>query len=83
MRLGDREIALAMMYMENPDRTALLALLPAAKVRRIREEMALHRRLAIRHEQYLAAIERVLEGLADGAPGGFRSYLRPRQRRRP
>ncbi len=39
MRLGDREIALSMMYMKMKDRGALLALLPAPKARRIADEL--------------------------------------------
>jgi len=82
-RLGDREVALAMMYMRDADRAALLALLPAAKARRVGEEMVLHRRLAIRYDQYTAAVDAVVAALAAPREGArrhaFRSYLRPRR----
>jgi hypothetical protein len=80
MRLTDREIALSMMYMENPDRSYMMALLPPGKVRRIREELALQQRLTIRYDQYVSAVQSVLDGLGDSASGQrFRSYLRPRR----
>ena len=80
MRLTDREIALAMMYMENPDRSYLMALLPPAKVRRIREELLLQERLTIRYDQYVSAVQSVLDGLTENGSGQrFRSYLRPRR----
>jgi DNA-binding transcriptional ArsR family regulator len=79
MRLGDREIALSMMYMRDRDRAELLALLPDPKARRILAEIALHRRLVIRYDQYVAAVEHVLAGLEERSRGAFRSYLRPRR----
>ena len=47
MRAGDREIALSMMYMEDRDRGFLFSLLPAAKARRVREELTLQGRLKV------------------------------------
>ncbi len=79
MRRGDREIALSMMYMRERDRAAVLALVPQAKARRILAEMSLHRRLVIRYDQYVTAVEHVMAGLGDRSPGAFRSYLRPRR----
>lgn len=80
MRMTDRQIALSMMYMENPDRSYIMGLLPPGKVNRIREELTMHGRLAIGYPQYAAAVEAVLEGLSPGGNGGrFRSYLRPRR----
>jgi hypothetical protein len=83
LRLGDREIALSMMYMRDRDRGALLGLLPAPKTRRIAEEIALHRRLAIRYDQYVAAVDAVLAALEARARTVFSSYLRPRRPDRP
>ncbi len=79
MRLGDREIALSMMYMGDRDRADVLELLPEAKTRRVVAEMSLHRRLVIRYDQYVTAVEHVMAGLGDRSPGAFRSYLRPRR----
>ena len=83
MRLSDREIALSMMYMGDRDRGALLALLPAPKAERINSEMRLHRRLVIRYDQYVTAVESVLSSLEQQRRGTFRSYLRPRRSDRP
>ncbi len=83
MRLGDREIALAMMYMRDKDRGALLALLPVPKAQRITSEMRLHRRLVIRYDQYVTAVESVLASLEQRGRAAFRSYLRPRRPERP
>lgn len=78
MRSGDREIALSMMYMDDPDRTFLLSLLPSAKVRRIREELALQQRLKITYNQYVKAISALTKNLESGRGGGsIRSYIRP------
>ena len=83
MRLGDREIALSMMYMRDRDRVALLALLPAPKARRVAEEIALHRRLVIRYDQYVSAVSAVVAALEARARTVFASYLRPHRPRRP
>ncbi len=83
MRLGDREVALSMMYMRDRDRGELLALLPPPKARRVHDEMVLHRRLVIRYDQYVAAVGVVLASLQESRPGAFRSYLRPRRPERP
>ncbi|MBT3275300.1 MAG: hypothetical protein HN368_19250 [Spirochaetales bacterium] len=78
MRIGDRAIALAMMYMEDPDRGYIFTLLPAPKAERIREELALHNRLKITYEQYQAGITVLIDGLDRERGGGtFRSYIRP------
>lgn len=82
MRIADREIALSMMYMGEHDITDLLSLIAPAKARRVREELALQRHLALRYEQYRRTIANVigqLERSAAAAP--MRSYLRPRSRR--
>jgi hypothetical protein len=79
MRLGDREIALAMLYMADRDRAALLAVLPQAKAERVWSEVELHKRLAIRYDQYVAAVGTVLAGLEARKQQPFRSYLRPKR----
>lgn len=83
MRLGDREIALSMMYMSDRDRGALLALLPPPKAQRVHDEMVLHRRLVIRYDQYVTAVNAVLSSLQESRRAAFRSYLRPRRPGRP
>lgn len=83
MRTSDREIAMAMMYMDNPDRNYLLSLLPRPKARRVGEELRLHQRLTIRYDQYAAAVDGMMASLDPGGrPSSFRSYLRPKRTRR-
>ena len=81
MRIGDREIALAMMYMKEPDRASLLSCLGAEKVRRVRDELRLHERLSIRYDDYLVAVSHVRKNLQSTAGKAvIGSYLRPRGR---
>ncbi len=78
MRAGDREIALSMMYMEDSDRTFFFSLLPAVKVKRIREELALQQRLKITYDQYKKAITALTETIGMERGGdSIRSYIRP------
>lgn len=78
MRAGDREIALSMMYMDDRDRTFFFSLLPAAKVKRIREELTLQQRLKITYDQYRKAITALTEAIGSERGGGsIKSYIRP------
>ena len=78
MRSGDREIALSMMYMEDSDRANFFSLLPAAKVKRIREELSLQQRLKITYDQYRKAITALTETLGSDRGGeSIKSYIRP------
>ena len=80
MRMTDREIGLAMMYMDHADRNHLLALVPGLKARRVQDELALQERLTIRYDQYVAAVNHVVQMLQAGTgEKTFRSYLRPRR----
>ena len=80
MRVSDREIALAMMYMEDRDRGYLFSLLSQKKVSRIREELTLHSRLRITYDQYNKAVSAIIEALESGGKSGqLKSYLRPRK----
>jgi hypothetical protein len=79
-RIGDREIALSMMYMRDPDRNAILACLPRPKADRVREELVLHRRLRITYQDYLRAVELVSDSVSGtGGKRALGSYLRPRR----
>ena len=78
MNMSDREIALAMMFMQDADRVQLFSNLPVSKSKRIREELALQNRLRITYEQYKTAVKSVLEGLKGTRKDGpMQSYLRP------
>ena len=84
MRAGDREIALAMMYMEDADRAFFFSLLPAAKVKRIQEELVLQQRLKITYDQYKKAVEQVTASLGSKRGGdSIKSYIRPTHGKRP
>ncbi len=81
MRIGDRPIALGMMYMEDNDRDFVFSHLPAPKVERIRDELALQKRLKITYDQYRKAVQSLLDALNSETGGdSFRSYIRPKPR---
>lgn len=83
MRIADRELAIAMLYMEEHERGELFSLLSPAKAKRIKEEHGFAERRAVRYEQYRVAIEGVIAQLSrSGAGAPMRSYLRPRRNRR-
>ncbi len=77
---SDRELALATMYMELLQRSWFLSFLPEAKVKRVQEEINLQKRLHIRYDYYLRALQRIQEILLRRKPSSeFTSYLRPRK----
>ncbi len=80
MSISDREIAVAMMYMEDRDRNRVLAVLSPVKSRRIQEELRLHERLTIQYDDYVKAVQEVMRRLESGQQKSrFKSYLRPRR----
>ena len=80
MGISDREIAVAMMYMEDRDRNHIFAVISPVKSRRIQEELRLHERLTIRYDDYVKAVQEVLGRLESGPQKSrFKSYLRPRR----
>ena len=80
MTAVDREIALTMMYMEDPEREYVLSFVSAEKKKRIREELKLHERLTIKYDQYLSALDHVVSLLKNSDQNrGFKSYIRPRR----
>ncbi|HUX12379.1 MAG TPA: hypothetical protein VMW87_05085 [Spirochaetia bacterium] len=97
MATPDRELALAMMYMDEPDRKKFLSVVSIAKRRRIEDELRLESHLSIRYEHFRRAMEAVMvrlyhsatsvgdaasPGSSNGRPAPLRSYLRPRRDRR-
>ena len=79
-RIGDREIALTMMYMSDRDRALVLSHLPPQKTRRVREELELQRHLAIRYPDYLLAVAHVESNLRrPTSRTTLGSWLRPRR----
>jgi hypothetical protein len=82
MGMTDRELAMAMMYMEDRDRSRIFSSLSPSKAGRVREEIRLHGRLNIRYNQYLLAVDQVCSALAKSRPNSpFKSYIRPRRYR--
>ncbi len=78
MRVSDREIALSMRFLSQCDRAYLFSLVAAPKRRRIQDELALHKRLVIRPDQYQRTIDHLVELLGqERYSGSIRSYLRP------
>jgi hypothetical protein len=79
MRASDREIALAMMYMEDRDRNRIISHLGKRKGSRVQEELDYQSRLAVTYEQYRVAVSRILDLLRnEGNTESVRSYIRPR-----
>ena len=82
LRVADRELAIAMLYMEERERQELFAFLSPAKAKRVKEEYGFAERRAVRYDQYRVVIEGVITQLSrSGAGAPMRSYLRPRRKR--
>ena len=81
MRIADRELALALLYMEETDRRRLLSLIAAAKEHRIREEYGFAKKRSVRYDHYRLAVENVISQLErESGTAPLPSYLRPRRR---
>ncbi|MBN1410655.1 MAG: hypothetical protein JW969_07405 [Spirochaetales bacterium] len=82
MVIGDRELAISMLYMKDEDRNHILALVSKEKSRRIQDELVLNERLDIRYGQYRMAIDHVIKAMkSKGDRYSLKSYLRPRNYR--
>ncbi len=80
MTSSDRDLALALMYLEDRERAAVFARVSPAKAARVHSELLLQQRLRIEYRQYLDAVERVISRLRGaGRRSGVASYLRPRR----
>lgn len=78
LKVQDRELALAMRDLEDSERSRIYEAVSPAKIRRLREELSVMRRLKVRREDYLAAVSRII-GVLEGRPYTevLRSYIRP------
>ena len=84
MRIGDREIAMAMMHLADTERDAILSSLGPVKAGRVRDELLLQQRLNLRHADYLAAVAHLERNLAHpAAKAVLGSWIRPRGRSGP
>ena len=77
MRLGDRDLAIALTYMDRSERDRVLRLLSPAKAARVADELDYQSRLRITAQQYRTLVETVIAQLRSGAAGATRSYVRP------
>jgi hypothetical protein len=79
MRVGDREIALAMLFLGEAEQNLLLDCLSPAKRARVRDELSLQKRLRIRRELQQEALGRLIHALGAerGSAAASRGYLRP------
>jgi hypothetical protein len=78
LSLGDRDLALAMMYFSDPDKEYLLGFLSPKKTQRIREELALQKHRRITYSQYRTAVEHVIASLSSAKnKASLKSYFRP------
>jgi flagellar motor switch protein FliG len=77
MRLSDRDIALALLNLEESEREYVLSYLGNRKKERVREELSYIRVKRIRYDQYKRAMQRVLETFRRGGGSDRRGYVRP------
>lgn len=82
MRLPDRQIGLAMMFMQDSDRLFILSFLSPPKAQNIKEELKLQGRLKITYDQYKKAIQATLDALSGNhRSDSLKTYIRPTQKR--
>jgi hypothetical protein len=77
LRLGDKELAISIMYMSEGEQNTVLSLVGAEKSRRVADELQRQTRSRVAKPYYEAAVRtvvRTLEGASIDAP---RSYYRP------
>lgn len=80
MKASDRNIALALLYLENDERNRILSCLSAGKARRVRDELALNERRRIAGQHYRLAYEDVLQFLRQqNKKESLKSYVRPKR----
>jgi hypothetical protein len=83
MRLAAREVAAAVRFLSDADRSLVFAALPAGMAARVREEIALLKRRRLSGRDRLVFVGQVLASLRqDTAPRSIGSYLRPVRRDR-
>jgi hypothetical protein len=78
MKAQDRDIALSMMYMDEKNKEILFSFLSDSKIKRIKSEIKLHKRLKIKYSQYRKAVNTISKALeAQSDSQKKKSYLRP------
>lgn len=82
MASPDRDVALAMLYMNDEERDSVLSRVAPVKAARVREELLLQERLQITQDQYEMTVENLVARVSRSSrPRSVRSYIRPRRRR--
>ncbi len=77
LRLGDKELAMSLLYMAEREQNTVISLLGESKGRRVRDELERQSRSRVAAPYYEAAVRtvvRTLEGAVVDAP---KSYYRP------
>lgn len=77
MRITDRNLAICMLYMDDPDRNIVLDRLGKMKRERIKQELAYVQHLRLRYPQYKSVIEKVIVSIVAGKDVAPQSYIRP------
>lgn len=82
MSVTDRELALSMMYLSEPDRNFVLSYISGKKSERVREELRLQQKIRITYTQYSRALNNIVNRLQTAGPAdSMKSYLRPYRKR--
>jgi hypothetical protein len=82
LRVTDKEIATALLYMAEEERRRVLDLLGTVKGDRIREELTRQQRSRIEYGYYETAVRTVIRNLEGANVRGTRTYYRPSTRRK-
>jgi len=77
LRVTDKEIATALLYMADDERRRVLDLLGTVKGRRISEELTRQQRSRVEYSYYETAVRTVIRNLEGAAVRGARTYYRP------
>ncbi|MBN2444361.1 MAG: hypothetical protein JXJ04_23565 [Spirochaetales bacterium] len=79
MASADREIAIALLYLEDTDKEFVFSFIAASKEDRIKEEMRLLKKTKITDERYRLILSRLINRLKGKGEGPHRrSYFKPR-----
>lgn len=80
MACTDREIAAAMLYMDDVNREYVFSFLARSKEERIKEEIRLLKKTRITNEQYRKILSRLTKHInGEGSGPQQRSYFKPRK----
>ena len=81
MRIGDKEIAMSLLFMAERERDRVLNLLGRGKGGRVRDELVRQQRSRIADAPYNTAVRTVIRALQGGRSEAPRTYYRPTRSR--